>query len=133
MARRVMICQLPRIAAALIAWSSFMLPTAYARADTLEYTVLMAQRTAGSEVDKFLPDGSIESAYGYNDRGRGPKVTVRYRRSSDGALLATDVTGTDYLKARVDEHFAVKGDRASWQSLTEYGEAAAGAFYVSSN
>src|SRR5262249_55070463 len=110
----------PSTVASFVALSGLLLSAYAASADTLEYTVLMAQRTAGSEVDKFLPDGSIESAYEYNDRGRGPKVTVRYRRAPDGALLVTDVTGTDYLKARVDEHFAVKGERATWQSLTEY-------------
>ena len=45
---------------------------------TIRYTIRMAGNVAGSEVDSYFPDGHVESAFEYNDRGRGPKITARY-------------------------------------------------------
>jgi imidazolonepropionase-like amidohydrolase len=42
---------------------------------------------------------------------------------------SVDVTGVDYLKAPVDEHFSVKDGKAHWKSTSESGEAPEGRFY----
>ncbi len=100
---------------------------------TLRYTISSNGQVAGSEVDTYLPDGRVESAFEFNDRGRGPKISAIYLLDSNGLPLRVDETGNDYLKAPVDEHFEIKNGVAQWKSTSEEGHAPAGAFYVSNN
>src|SRR5262249_43148437 len=90
-------------------------------------------RTAGSEVDTFNPNGQIDSAFEFNDRGRGPKTSTHYMISADGLPMRTDITGNDYLKAPVDEHFVLENGVARWKSTSEEGQASMLGFYVSNN
>jgi imidazolonepropionase-like amidohydrolase len=99
----------------------------------LRYSIVAAGKTAGSEVDTFGEGGKIDSTFEFNDRGRGPKVAVHYDVGPEAILTRADITGNDYLKAPVDEHFAVENGRAHWNSTTEDGSAGAGGFYVSVN
>src|SRR5215469_1074129 len=100
---------------------------------TLRYLVLSNGRTAGSEVDVYNPGGHIDCTFEFNDRGRGPKIAAHYIVAADGLPLRTDVTGNDYLKAMVDEHFAVKDGIAAWKSTSENGQSPAAGFYISNN
>ncbi len=110
-------------------------PTAVAAPapQTLRYTITSNGRVAGSEIDTYLADGRVESAFEFNDRGRGPKVSAVYVLDSNGLPRRVDETGIDYLKAPVDEHFEVKEGVAHWKSTAEDGHAPAGGFYVSNN
>jgi len=98
---------------------------------TIRYNFVSNGKAAGSEVDVFHSDGTVDSKYEYNDRGRGPKITARYALGSDGSPVRVTITGVDYLKAPVDEHFALENDHASWKSTSEQGEAAVKGFYIS--
>ena len=109
------------------------LDAAAAESQTLRYTVVSNGKLAGSEVDNYLPGGRVESAFEFNDRGRGPKVTAVYVLDSNGMPSKVDETGNDYLKAPVDEHFEVKDGIGHWKSTTENGQGPAGSFYVSNN
>ena len=100
---------------------------------TLRYTILSNGRTAGSEVDTYSPDGRIDSTFEFNDRGRGPKVAAHYMVAADGLPSRLDITGNDYWKAPVDEHFAVADGSAHWKSTSEDGRAPAPGFYLSNN
>jgi hypothetical protein len=100
---------------------------------TLRYTILSNGRTAGSEVDVYTPGGHIDCTYEFNDRGRGPKIVAHYVVDGDGLPSRTDLTGNDYLKASVDEHFAVEERSARWKSTSENGQASSRGFYVSNN
>jgi len=100
---------------------------------TFRYTILSNGRTAGSEVDVYNAGGHIDCTFEFNDRGRGPKVAAHYIVAADGLPLRVDETGNDYLKAPVDEHFAVEGGIAYWKSTSENGQAAAPGFYISNN
>jgi hypothetical protein len=100
---------------------------------TLRYTVLSNGRTSGSEVDTYGPGGRIDCTFEHNDRGRGPKIAAHYTVGADGLPLRTDVTGHDYFKAPVDEHFAVENGIAHWKSTSEHGQAPAPGFYISNN
>lgn len=104
-----------------------------AASQTLRYTISSNSAVAGSEVDTYLPDGRVESKFEFNDRGRGPKISVVYVFDSAGLPVKVDETGNDYLKAPVDEHFEIKDGIAHWKSTTEDGQAPAGGFYVSNN
>jgi imidazolonepropionase-like amidohydrolase len=113
------------------AWLPIAVPASAAQ--TLRYTISSNGKVAGSEVDTYLPDGRVESRFEFNDRGRGPKISVVYILDSNGLPLRVDETGNDYLKASVDEHFDAKGGAAHWKSTAEEGHAPAGGFYVSNN
>src|SRR5437588_1829880 len=111
-----------------------LLWSADARAlQTLRYSIVSNGRSAGSEVDTFSADGHIDSTFEFNDRGRGPKIEAHYVVDADGSPQRTDITGNDYLKAPVDEHFAIEAGTAHWKSTSESGQAAAPGFYVSNN
>ncbi len=84
-------------------------------------------------MDVYNPGGHIDCTFEFNDRGRGPKIAAHYVVASDGLLLSVDETGNDYLKAPVDEHFAVKDGIAVWKSTSENGQAPAQGFYISNN
>jgi imidazolonepropionase-like amidohydrolase len=101
--------------------------------ETLRYAILTAGHPAGNEVDTFGPGGRVDSTFEFNDRGRGPKITAHYVLSPDGLPSKTDITGNDYLKAPVDEHFAIENGRAHWTSTSEDGSGKTGGFYVSNN
>jgi imidazolonepropionase-like amidohydrolase len=88
---------------------------------------------SGAEVDTFDTGGKITSTFEFNDRGRGPKVEVHYLIGQDGMPLRTDITGVDYYKAPVDEHFSAEHGKAEWKSTAETGQAPKGAFYVAIN
>jgi hypothetical protein len=75
---------------------------------TLRYAIVSNGATAGSEVDSYTADRQVDT-YEFNDRGRGPKISAHYVLAPDGTVLRADLTGVDYLKAPVDEHFAVDG------------------------
>jgi imidazolonepropionase-like amidohydrolase len=100
---------------------------------TLRYTIMSNGKTAGSEVDIYSPDGHLDSTFEFNDRGRGPKIAAHYIVAPDGTPARTDITGNDYLKAPVDEHFAVTAGVGRWKSTAENGLAPAPGFYVSIN
>lgn len=68
------------------------------------YTVLIGGRPAGKETVERR--GSlIDVSYTYNDRGRGPEVEGHYKLNDAGLLIAIDLTGKDYNKAPVNEHW----------------------------
>jgi hypothetical protein len=118
----------------VFAFAIFLLWTSVAAASqTLRYTMVSNGRTAGSEVDTYGPDGHIDCAFEFNDRGRGPKIEAHYVIAPDGSPLSTDITGNDYLKAPVDEHFSVEAGVGRWKSSSENGQAPAPGFYVSIN
>src|SRR5437764_535533 len=100
---------------------------------TLRYAILSNGRVAGSEVDTYGPEGRVDSTFEFNDRGRGPKVTVHYILAADGWPARFDATGNDYLKAPVDEHFAVEDGNAHWKSTSEQGQLSGNGFYVSNS
>jgi len=101
--------------------------------ETLRYTIVSNGKTQGSEVDTYGADGRIDSAFEFNDRGRGPKISAHYVINASSVPLRTDLTGNDYLKAPIDEHFAVENGRAHWKSTSEDGSATVDGFYVSNN
>jgi hypothetical protein len=108
-------------------------PTDAPDTQTLRYTILSNSKTAGSEVDAYRANGQIDSTFEFNDRGRGPKIAAHYLLGSDGLPQRTDITGNDYLKAPVDEHFAIESGNSHWKSTSESGQTRSPGFYVSNN
>jgi hypothetical protein len=123
-----------RLAVLFLVCTAALLWTGPAAAqEILRYKIVSNDTVAGSEVDKFGPDGRIDSTFEFNDRGRGPKIAATYIIGANGLPLRTDVTGNDYLKALVDEHFAFEQGRAHWKSTSEDGASPIEGFYISNN
>jgi imidazolonepropionase-like amidohydrolase len=99
----------------------------------IRYTILFNGRNAGSELDTYSAGGRVTSAFEYNDRGRGPKVSAQYVLGPDGSPRRTEVTGVDYLKSPVNEHFSEENGASQWKSTAEDGHAKSPGFYISIN
>lgn len=101
--------------------------------EVLRYSIVSNNAKAGAEVDTYGAGGKVDSTFEFNDRGRGPKIAAHYALGADGLPTRTDITGNDYLKAPVDEHFTIESGKAHWKSTSEDGSGAAGGFYISAN
>jgi hypothetical protein len=130
--RAMFVLRLASLSALLFAVSHLCAADA-AAPQTLRYTILMNGTVAGHGVDTYSPGGHIDCTFEFNDRGRGPQIAAHYIIAADGLPLRTDVTGNDYLKAPVEEHFAVEDGLAHWKSTSENGQAPASGFYISNN
>src|SRR6267142_6744274 len=118
---------------ALSGSSYALLSAAATEQETLRYTVVSNGKTQGNEVDTFTGEGRIESTFEFNDRGRGPKIAAHYVVGANGMPVRTDITGNDYLKAPVDEHFAAENGHTHWKSTSEDASGPEGGFYISNN
>ncbi len=99
-------------------------------AQAQSYNVLVAGRIAGKETHVVELGGAVRVSYSYNDRGRGPDITGRYVFGRDGLPSAIELSGQDYNRAPVDEHFAVQNGIARWKSGAEAGESKSRGWYV---
>jgi cytosine/adenosine deaminase-related metal-dependent hydrolase len=88
---------------------------------------------AGYETSCVLPDGSRQSSFAFNDRGRGPQLVSRYVLDQRGIPTRVTTDGHDYLKGEIAERFEVTAGRASWTNKVERGGKPLDqpAFYVS--
>jgi hypothetical protein len=101
-----------------------------ALAQTRDYSIVVAGRTAGHETITPGENGSLQIAYSYNDRGRGPDVKGRYVLNRAGVPIAIELTGQDYNHTAVDERFTAYDGMARWHSPAESGESKSGGWYV---
>ncbi|HME91775.1 MAG TPA: hypothetical protein VKE49_10150, partial [Myxococcaceae bacterium] len=90
---------------------------------------------AGSQVTEINEDRERRISYEFNDRGRGPKLTVRVRVGSDGTPVLVESSGYNYWKTKVDDRFSLDGQRAIWRNGVDSGEKtiSAPAFYVATS
>ncbi len=68
------------------------------------YTVLIGGRPSGKETVERR-GSAVNVSYNYNDRGRGPEIEGHYQLNDSGMPEAIDLTGKDYNKAAVNEHW----------------------------
>ena len=94
--------------------------------------ILIQHIPAGTQTVATMADGTTRAEYSYNDRGRGDHITATWKLDAAGIPIEYEGHGNDYMKAAVQEHFAIKDGKASWSNRTEHGEQAltASAFYV---
>ncbi len=78
------------------------------------YIVLIGGRASGKET-VTRSGTAVNIAYTYNDRGRGPEIEGQYRLNDAGLPVEIDLTGKDYNKAPVSEHWKRSGaDGQAW-------------------
>ena len=94
----------------------------------------MMGNRAGVNIVWRTPDRQTHAFFGYNDRGRGPRMTETYTTAPDGTLRSFELSGNDYYKAAVSETFSVADGRATWKNQAEHGAKTAGpALYIPFN
>lgn len=84
-----------------------------------KYAFQFAGNPAGSATTRVEPDGSQVFTFEFNDRGRGPNTTTRFRLDSQGFPVFLETKGHDYWKTAVDERYERKGGRVSWKNRSE--------------
>jgi imidazolonepropionase-like amidohydrolase len=83
------------------------------------YTVLFASNKAGTATTRSTGKGQWLYTFEFNDRGRGPSNEEHATVDAHGLPVHFEVTGHDYWKNPVDEHFDVKDSKASWSNASE--------------
>jgi hypothetical protein len=94
--------------------------------------ILIQGNPAGTQTVETIAAGATRAEYSYNDRGRGDHITATWKLDAAGIPIEYEGHGNDYMKAAVQERFAIKDGKASWNNRTEHGEQAltGAAFYV---
>src|SRR6476646_10267994 len=102
-------------------------------AKATRYSFILVGNKAGYESSTLNPDGSLQIHFEFNDRGRGPNVNEKIRIGKDGIPTEIEITGVDYVKAPVAEHFSLTQGTASWKNRSEEGQKkiSGKAFYTS--
>src|SRR5262245_57062615 len=97
--------------------------------------IIILGNPAGSQTVEVEADGTMRAEYSYNDRGRGDHIVASWKLDSDGVPTECQGSGNDYMKASVEEHFAITNGKARWQNRSEKGERAVSdkAFYLPMN
>lgn len=67
----------------------------------------------------------VSVSYRVDDNGRGPKLDERIELGGGGVPVRWDIQGRASSGAPVREHFALRGNRASWRTIGDQGEARA--------
>ena len=110
-----------------------LFPLACAAGD-VERKIILVGNDAGSETVSESAVG-YQSAFSYNDRGRGDDLKANWKTNAAGLLTQYSVSGNDYMKAPVSEKFQLLDGKATWQIGEEKGQAMpdSPAFYVPGN
>lgn len=66
----------------------------------------------------------------FDDRGRGPEMSIVSRYDERGMLLGYQLQGLNYAKRPIQETFAVTDGKARWTSNADSGEADAKGYYL---
>lgn len=85
------------------------------------YTFLTIGKKSGSQAVNYDDGGRVAIDFEFNDRGRGPKTTTELSLNADGIPVKIDISGNNYYKGDVSEHFAIEGETAAWNSKIEKG------------
>jgi imidazolonepropionase-like amidohydrolase len=101
-------------------------------ANSRHYAMKLGANDAGGMTVTTNGNSSVVD-YEYNDRGRGPKTHAVYVLDADGLPIEVTITGNDYLKSPVSEHFTMKDGLATWKNDAESGTSRTRGYYVSMN
>ncbi len=107
-------------------------PPAAATQGELRYTLLLAGNRAGGATARVGDGGVWNFTWEFNDRGRGPKLSSQVVLDRRGLPVRFDVSGYDYFKNPVAEHFDWVDGKAAWKNRAEQGQRDVGgrAYYL---
>lgn len=92
---------------------------AFAQQDTVVFSVVSGKSIKGFSKEWKNKDGTWESWYQYNDRGRGDSIRTLYREDEQGFPVWMKATGVDYMKNPVSEEFTWADGKAKWKNNAE--------------
>lgn len=95
---------------------------ALAAADVQRYSVLVNGTRVGHLLASVEGD-RVGIDFDFKNNGRGPTMTEQLTLGSDGLPVAWTIEGTTTFGSRVEERFALDGERARWTDATGDGEA----------
>ncbi len=109
----------------------FVTPGLRAAEETVvrHYDWITAETVSGSHVLTIQADGTRESEFEFNDRGRGPKYHEVLKTDAAGFLTYLQVKGHSYMGAPADETFKLVDGKAQWKSTLESGQSADFGYY----
>jgi imidazolonepropionase-like amidohydrolase len=84
--------------------------------------VISAGKNVGKQTLETRGDGSVKAEYFYNDRDHGDHIVATWSLDASGVPTAYEAHGNDYMKAPVDERFAVQAGKATWKDSHTSGE-----------
>ncbi|MBI1391761.1 MAG: amidohydrolase family protein [Alphaproteobacteria bacterium] len=93
-----------------------------ASAETRRYDWLTIGEKSGALIVEDGADGALSYSFSFNDRGRGPEITARYRLNSDGVPVEISIEGKNYRKGDAAETFSIENGVARWSTATGGGE-----------
>ena len=91
----------------------------HAQIDTVRYTVMSSGKPTGKQLQWSENRTAINLSYEFNDRGRGPKFTVKLKTDEHGLVISRQLEGIDYYKAPIVESFEISNGNASWKNHIE--------------
>ncbi len=99
--------------------------------DTTYYDVIFRESKAGVYKKWQQGSGSYGYYYTYTDRGRGPVLSEQITLDNNGFIKSQSISGVNYLKDSVYEHFEVNGNLAQWTNSAgkDHGEFSSDALY----
>ena len=86
--------------------------------DTTYYDVIFRESKAGVYKKWQQGSGSYGYYYTYTDRGRGPVLSEHIILDNNGFIKSQSISGVNYLKDSVYEHFEVNDNQAQWTNST---------------
>ncbi|MEO8438681.1 MAG: amidohydrolase family protein [Spartobacteria bacterium] len=97
--------------------------------------VFLQGTPTGTQTVQSESGGAARAEFSYTDRGRGDHIIATWKVDDAGLPIEYEGRGNDYMKAPIEERFAMKDGRASWKNRSEEGgQAVAGAaFYLPIN
>src|SRR3954451_8689462 len=84
--------------------------------------VISADKNVGKQTVEVRGDGSVKAEYFYNDRDHGDHIVATWSLDANGVPTAYEAHGNDYMKAPVDERFAVQAGKGTWKYSHTSGE-----------
>lgn len=91
--------------------------------EELRYTIFLGNlKPSGLATLRVDPKGEGLLTLELSDRGRGQKISNRFRLDAAGIPVKIHLTGHDYWKTPVDEKFETAGGKGVWSNSVEKGE-----------
>ncbi len=88
----------------------------------VEYDVIFRENHAGTYKKWQTGKRQFKFQYSYSDRGRGPKYDETITLSPKNYITSQTITGVNYRKVKVNEHFSIKDTIAKWVNPKEISE-----------
>src|SRR5436853_5206285 len=106
----------PVIAAAIVFSLTIAISVSQIFAEQRTDKVVLQGNAAGTQALQVGSAGEVRCEYSYSDRGRGDHITASWKVNEAGVPVAYQGSGNDYMKAPIEEYFAIENGVATWKN-----------------